>query len=138
MAELLAVVSAGIGIAAFALQITSKIEHLKDLRAFTPAEVVDQLESLSARLESLRTVLVALKPLESLPTVKSAVQQSSERFRVVENVLQKLQRKRTRLKLMILRPYIEEQIKKAKDNINEMILDIQLQVVISSLKSNIS
>ena len=138
-AESLAVASAVIGIAAFAFQIASKIEDLKDLRAFTPAEVAGQLESLSDRLELFRMHLVALEPLESLPTVKFAVQQSSKRFRVVENALQKLQRKRNRLKLMIDRQYIEEKIKKAEDSINGMILDIQLQVsVISPLKSNIS
>jgi len=139
-----------IGIAAFALQIGGTIESIRALREFTPAEVVDQLECLSDRLELFRKNLLALQPLESHPTVKSALQQASKRFRVVENALQKLQRKlhpegnarpgyRIRVKLVFSRQHVEEQINKAKDNISGMSVDVQLQVsFIICLESNIS
>ncbi|KAJ9151045.1 Ankyrin [Coniochaeta hoffmannii] len=130
-----------IGIAAFALQIGGTIESIRALREFTPAEVVDQLECLSDRLELFRKNLLALQPLESHPTVKSALQQASKRFRVVENALQKLQRKlhpegnarpgyRIRVKLVFSRQHVEEQINKAKDNISGMSVDVQLACLV--------
>jgi hypothetical protein len=144
------VVGLFIGIAAFALQIGGTIESIRALREFTPADVADQLEYLSGRLELFRKDLLALQHLESHPAVKPAVQQASRRFRIVENVLQKLQRKlhpegnarpgyRVRVKLIFSRQHVEEQIKKAEDNINGMSDDVQRQVsLIICRESNIS
>ena len=137
MAELAGLV---IGIAAFAVQIGGTIESIRALREFTSAEVAGQLQHLSDRLELLRTHLLLLQPFESHPTLKAAVQQASGRLCVVEDVLQKLQRRlrRTRVELILSRHRVEEQIKKAEDNINGMSHDVQRQVlVIVSLDSTI-
>lgn len=146
MAELVGLV---VGIAAFALQIGGTIESIRAIREFTPADVAERLECLSGRLELFRKDLLALQSLEAHPAIQAAIQQASKRFRVVENVLQKLQRQlhpegsarsgyRTTLKLVFSRQRVEEQIKKAEDNISGMSLDVQRQVASTIyLESNI-
>lgn len=138
MAELLGAVSAGVGIAAFALQVGSKVEKLRSLKDFTPAEVGAQLGELSDRLESFRSELVAFGPLDRHPDVQRAIQQASERFRTVENLLETLQRRfapgvdgdrgsrRLRMKLALSRQHVEEQIKRAGDRIIWISQDLQL------------
>jgi len=138
MAELLGVVSAGVGIAAFALQVGSKVEKLRALKEFTPAEVGAQLGELSDRLESFHSHLVALGPLDRHPDVQSAIEQASKRFDRVENLLEALQRRfapaadggrgsrRLRMKLALSRQQVEERIKKVGDSINGMSHDLQL------------
>ncbi|KAG2416214.1 hypothetical protein HFD88_007407 [Aspergillus terreus] len=49
MAEVVGVVSAGIGLAAFALQVADKIERLKDLRQFNKGKAEEELEFLIQR-----------------------------------------------------------------------------------------
>ena len=138
MAELVGLV---IGIAAFALQIGGRIKTIQDLREFTPAEVAGQLQRLSDRLELFRTHVLALQPVESHPAVKPAIQQASWRLCVVDDIVQKVQRKlvpesnarpgrRAGVKLILSRQRVEEQIKKAEDNINGMSHDFQRQVLL--------
>ena len=128
MVELVGLV---IGIAAFALQIGGTIKTIQDLREFTPVEVAGQLQRLSDRLELFRTHVLALQPVESHPAVKPAIQQAPGRLCVVDDIVQKVQRKlvpesnarpgrRARVKLILSRQRGEEQIKKAEDNINGM------------------
>lgn len=141
MAELLGAISAGIGIAAFALQISGKIQTLRDLRRFTPAEVDSRLGLLSDRLESFRTELLLLQPHESHHAVRPVVLQCVKRFGIVEDVFQDLQRRflpqgnmrpsqriRVRFGVMVSRQHVEEQVKQAEDYITGMGVDIARQV----------
>ncbi|KAM7190127.1 hypothetical protein V8F20_009857 [Naviculisporaceae sp. PSN 640] len=133
MAEIVGLV---VSIAAFALQIGGAVETVRALREFTSARVADQLECLSNRLELFRKDLLYLKRRESHPIIKPAVQHAYERFRVIKDVLQNLQRKLhpernprpdylTRVKLILSGKHVEEQIKKTEDNISRMSLDVQ-------------
>jgi hypothetical protein len=136
--ELLGAVSAGVGIAAFALQIGSKVEKLRALREFTPDEVGAQLGELSDRLELFHRHLVDLGPWNRHPDLQPAIQQASKQFCTVESLLETLQRRfaprvdsgrgshRLRMKLALSRQQIEERIKKAGDSINGMSHDLQL------------
>ncbi|KAK4121634.1 hypothetical protein N657DRAFT_647819 [Parathielavia appendiculata] len=146
MAETLGAVSACVGIAAFVLQVTCRMEDLKTLLLKDiPAEVADQLGPLSERLELFQAHLERLRSesLEGDPAVKFAVQQSSSRFHKVEDAVQQLQRKYLpeghalsgrldKLKLKVTRKDILEQIKTAKDSIMEMIHDINLACSVST------
>jgi hypothetical protein len=135
MAEVIGTVSACISILVFAAQITRKIESLKELSEFTPAEIAQELQHLSDRLESFRAHILLLQPLENHPTIKPAVELSAKRFLVIEKVLQKLQRKLLpkgnapsrgrRVKVLFSHQYVEEQIKKIEDNINGLSHEIQ-------------
>ncbi len=129
MAELIGLV---IGIAAFTVQIGGTIESIRALREFTPAEFAGQLQRLSDRLDLFRTNLLLLKPFEGHPTLKAAVQLASERFCVVENVLEKLhgRLRRTRFQLILSRQRVEEQMNKAETNINGMCHDVERQVLL--------
>jgi len=138
MAELLGVVSAGVGIAAFALQVGSMVERLRSLKDFTPDEVGARLGELSDRLELFRSQLVAFEPLDQHPDVQSAIRLASKRLGTVENLLETLLRRfapgadggcgsrRLRMKLTLSRQQVEEQIKKVDDSINGMSHDLQL------------
>ncbi|KAK4097835.1 hypothetical protein N658DRAFT_500022 [Parathielavia hyrcaniae] len=147
MAEPLGAVSACVGIAAFVLQVAVRIEDLKTLLLKDiPTEVADLLGRLSEWLELLHTQLEKLhsKSLEGDPAVKLAVEQSSSRFRKVEDAVQQLQCKylleghalsgrRDNLKLKVTRKDVLEQIKIAKDSITDIIHDINLACSVSSL-----
>jgi hypothetical protein len=139
MAEVLGAVSACISILAFAVQIGGRIESLRELRKFTPAEVARELEHISSRLESFHTHLLRLQALKNHNNhsdIEQAVELCANRFRVVEEILQELQRKfipeantrlglRTRAKLCIGRDHVEKQIKNAQDIINGMSHEIE-------------
>ena len=137
MAELLGAVSAGIGIAAFAIQLASKINTLRELCAVTPDEVRAELKDLADRLELFRSHLVALEPLEHHPALNPAIQLTSQRFGIVERLLEKLQLKfpsdpengrgnhRQRMKLIVSRQQIEDRIEKARQHVNDMSHDLE-------------
>jgi len=138
MAELLGAVSAGVGIVAFALQVGGRVEKLRALKDFTPAEVGAQLGELSDRLELFHSHLVALGQLDGHPDVQPAIQQAFKRYGAVEDLLETLQRRyvpgadggrgnhRLRMKLALSRQQVEERIRKVGDSINGMSHDLQL------------
>lgn len=131
MAELLGVISAGIGIAAFALQIASSIHALRDISASQPPEVTQDLGLLAGRLQIVYEELQILQPSENLPGVNGMVSHCHDRYCPIKLQLDKLSDKFSsqvagrgsrwkRLKLVRWRE-VKDQIKEIESRINDII-----------------
>ncbi|GAB1213218.1 hypothetical protein ATERTT37_002367 [Aspergillus terreus] len=103
MAEVVGVVSAGIGMAAFAFQVADKIERLKDLRQFNKGKAEDELEFLIQRLEVLRANLLSFETVQRSSAVDRAVSNCQLAYSSVDDILQRVTGKLTRG-----RNYVEE------------------------------
>lgn len=73
MAQALGVVSAGVGIASFAIQVVGRINDLKNTYRYNKQTFSVDLENLSRRLEVLQSTLCALQPLEGNPLIDLAI-----------------------------------------------------------------
>ena len=77
MAEVVGVVSAGVGIAAFIVQITGNISRLQEIRDYNQHKAGDEIGFLVRRLEFLRNVLLPLQLYEGNPVVDLAITTST-------------------------------------------------------------
>ncbi|KAI3319693.1 hypothetical protein HD806DRAFT_508770 [Xylariaceae sp. AK1471] len=147
MAELIGVVSAGFGIASFALQLSDTINALRQVKN---GEVEKELGLLSKRLEFIQQILGSLESFEELPAVSAAITESHRMHEQLEQKLQRLLAKlppdcthlKSRFKTLKLAfsPSLKQDIEKLEDRANAMISQLTLaialtQVNLSELKS---
>ncbi|RAO70065.1 uncharacterized protein BHQ10_006077 [Talaromyces amestolkiae] len=97
MAEIVGIVSAGVGIASFAAQVFGSIKTLKDVYEYNQKKAPENLDKIVDRLEFLKLVLEKLEPYEGNPIVDRALRSCQSIFRNVEEaldvLLQKVNRK---------------------------------------------
>lgn len=129
MAEVVGVVSAGIGLAAFALQVADKIERLKDLRQFNKGQAEEELEFLIQRLEVLRANLLSFETVQRSSAVDRAVSNCQLAYSSVDDILQRATRKLTRSNHGRWRTGshsggIKEELKQAGQKVNSVTIDL--------------
>ena len=139
MAELLGIVSAGVGIAAFALQITGSIDALREVRKFNQGKAAGELSCLSGRLETLRQVLLYIKAFEGHPIVDLMISNCSVTYSGVDVALKRLlakfpdestdRRHRWKLIKLVLSREVKEEIKEIREKITDVTNDLNLCVL---------
>ncbi|KAH6892387.1 hypothetical protein B0T10DRAFT_537419 [Thelonectria olida] len=90
MAEVVGLVSAGVGIAAFALQLASTINKLHQICTLKPCEVTKDLHSLSKKLQILHQFVLSLKPWEGCPPVDAMINHVQSQYGDIELALEEL------------------------------------------------
>lgn len=85
MAELVGLASAGVGIAAFALQLAGTIKTLKEICSSKPFEASRDLQSLSMKLEILHEVVLSLSPWEGCRPVDATTNLIHSRYKDIES-----------------------------------------------------
>ncbi|KAL3444406.1 hypothetical protein BJX65DRAFT_173999 [Aspergillus insuetus] len=73
MAEIVGVVSAGIGLAAFVVQISGNIGRLRETRDFVQNKAAAEVKLLTGRLEFLRQILLSLNDFQGHKIVEHAI-----------------------------------------------------------------
>lgn len=136
MAELFAVVSAGIGVAAFTLQVADKIERLKATRQLDKSKAEEELEFLIQRLERLRANLQYFESqsIETTPrsgAVNFAVSNCQSAWSSVDTILQKVAEKLARRSVSKLKMGkhagdIKEDLRQARERVDSVIHDLSL------------
>ncbi|KAL2842103.1 hypothetical protein BJX68DRAFT_244957 [Aspergillus pseudodeflectus] len=131
MAEVIGVVSAACGIAAFALQITDTVRCLRGAHEFIHHKAKDELELLISRLEFLRQVLFSLEHIQSSSSVEQAVRNCQLAYSSVDVILQDVTQKIFRLhksKIKVARhaTSITEQLRAAAERLNSVTGDLTL------------
>ncbi|KAL4760385.1 ankyrin repeat domain-containing protein [Aspergillus foveolatus] len=132
MAEVVGVVSAGIGVAAFALQISETIRRLRDIREYSKNKASGELESLIRRLEGLREKLLFLETVQTSRItsrmVDSAIENCQLEYSSVDNTLQRMSEKLSHLgkKLQGARhgEGIKSQLSDVGQRLDSVILDL--------------
>ncbi|KAL7622449.1 hypothetical protein AAE478_007954 [Parahypoxylon ruwenzoriense] len=133
MAELLGVISAGFGIASFALQISGTIQALRRIKN---GEAAEDLNLLSDRLEILHDILHRLEAFEEHSAVSATIKHCQQRYSRIEGVLAKLLAKfpgdatdpkyrLKRLKIALSRQ-VREDVRDIRDSVNDVILQLHL------------
>ncbi|KAJ0420330.1 hypothetical protein BJY00DRAFT_323986 [Aspergillus carlsbadensis] len=143
MAEVIGVVSAACGIAAFALQITDTVRRLRGAHEFIHHKAKDELELLISRLEFLRQVLFSLEHIQSSSSVEQAVRNCQLAYSSVDVILQDVAQKIFRLhksKIKVARhaTSITEQLRAAAERLNSVTGDLTLSwlvLIISSVSA---
>ncbi|KAL4798546.1 hypothetical protein BDV19DRAFT_396470 [Aspergillus venezuelensis] len=90
MAEVVGVVSAGIGIATFALQVNGTIKQLRDIRSYAKGQAGDDVVALVGRLEMLRLILLSIDSRQPSATIDLAVHNCQSAYSKVDTALQQL------------------------------------------------
>lgn len=132
MAEVVGVVSAGIGVAAFIVQITGNISRLKEIRDYNQHKAGDEIEFLVRRLEFLQNVLVPLQSYEGNPVVDIAIKNCQLEYSRVDDILQRVaetiyraQAERSKKwKTLVKPPEIKKDLNIAKERITGVIADL--------------
>ncbi|KAL5357439.1 hypothetical protein BJX96DRAFT_163083 [Aspergillus floccosus] len=114
MAEAIGVVSAGIGIAAFAFQVAGKIERLKGLRQFNTGKAKEELEFLIQRLEVLRASLLLFDAVQRSSAVDLAVSNCQLAYSSVDVILQRVSGRLT------------QELRQARERVDSVISDLTL------------
>ncbi|CEL00650.1 hypothetical protein ASPCAL00248 [Aspergillus calidoustus] len=135
MAEIIGVVSAGFGIAAFAVQITDTVRGLRGASGFIHNKARGELELLIRRLEALRKSLLSLEHVQSSSSVEQAVTNCQLAYSSVDVILQDVTQKLSRLqgsKLKLARhtTSIAEQLRAARERLDSVIEDLTLTCVL--------
>jgi hypothetical protein len=81
MAEIVGVVSAGIGLAAFVVQISGNLGRLRETRDFVPNKAAAEVGFLIGRLEFLRQILLSLDDFQGHRIVELAISHCQFVFR---------------------------------------------------------
>ncbi|RSL90133.1 hypothetical protein CEP52_014675 [Fusarium oligoseptatum] len=120
-------VSAGVGIAAFALQISKSIDALRQMR-LKPGEARKDLTNLLGILEILHQAVSLLKAWEGCQPVDSIIQHVQQRYDKIEptlrDLLEKYQEKEdghSRPWKKILARHPKQQIRDLREDINDLI-----------------
>ncbi|BCS21477.1 ankyrin repeat domain-containing protein [Aspergillus puulaauensis] len=132
MAEVVGVVSAGVGIAAFIVQITGNISRLKEIRDYNQNKAGDEIEFLVRRLEFLQNVLVSLQSYEGNPIVDIAIKNCQLEYSRVDDILQRVAETISRAqadrskkwKTLVKPPEIGRDLNIAKERITGVIVDL--------------
>ncbi|KAL4982444.1 hypothetical protein BDW68DRAFT_195352 [Aspergillus falconensis] len=93
MAEVVGVVSAGIGVAAFALQVSETIKRLRNTREHNKGKAGDELASFARRLEGFRRILLSLETAQTSTIVDLAVENGQLAYSSVDITLQRVTEK---------------------------------------------
>ncbi|KAJ5219968.1 hypothetical protein N7468_009172 [Penicillium chermesinum] len=93
MAELVGVISGGVGIASFALQISSNVNSLRRTYQYNRNKASQELEELAHRLEFLNLLLEDLQPFEGKPSVDLAIRSCQYIYHDMDKALKLLQEK---------------------------------------------
>ena len=93
MTEIVGFVSAGVGVAAFALQVHDGIKRLQDAREYVRSKAGDELESLVQRLEILRLILLHLESAQPSAMVNLAINSCQGEYSGVDIALQRMSEK---------------------------------------------
>jgi hypothetical protein len=125
------VVSAGVGIAAFAGQITDTVRRLRGAHEFVHNKAGLELELLIWRLEALRQSLLSLEHVQSSSSVEQAVTNCQLAYSSVDIILQDVTQKLSRLhesKLKVARhtTSITEKLRTARERLDSVIRDLEL------------
>ncbi|KAJ9144060.1 hypothetical protein NKR23_g6168 [Pleurostoma richardsiae] len=146
MAEILGAVSAALGIVAFALQVGSTVETLRDLRKLTSGDALKDLEAISEMFDSLQETLTFLHqtPIHKVDDdgqrlLKAKLRQCSEKCARVDEELSQLRQrslkatlgrkqKWNRFKLATGR--FKEQVQDIRHNVTEMNSGLVLWVIL--------
>jgi hypothetical protein len=73
MAEIVGIVSAGIGLAAFVVQVSGNIGRLRETRDFVQNKAAPEVGLLTGRLEFLRQILLSLDDFQGHKFVDLAI-----------------------------------------------------------------
>src|SRR5262245_6962981 len=87
MAEIIGIVSAGFGIAAFALQVSGSNRALRDARKLSGGKAAEELDIILHRLEGLHRALDCLGKYDEHPVVRIIVQNCSTMYAGIETSL---------------------------------------------------
>jgi hypothetical protein len=90
MAEVVGIVSAGIGIAAFVVQITSTIDRLKTAYEFNQSKANVELDVIVRRLEVLREILLSLEQIQGPRFVELAINNCQLTYSRADTALQQV------------------------------------------------
>lgn len=147
MAEIVGVISAGVGITSFAAQVFGSIKALKDTYQYNQKNAPENLNKIIDRLEFLKSVLEILQPYEGNPIVDHAIRSSQSTFRNVEGALhslmEKVNRKSSRNKVdwkpvkFQLSAKIREQIEEIRSELFWVIMTLNLFVSIILRRSGL-
>jgi len=133
MAEVVGLVSAGVGLASFTLQVSDKLRALQRIKHV-------EVELLSGRLEVLRGMLDSLQPFEENPAVSAAIRRSQQLYCHAEDELEKLLLKlpkdvvegkqRFKMLKLALSGQVEKKLQGIRSYINDLIslLDLVLSM----------
>lgn len=131
MAEVVGLVSAGVGLASFSLQVSDKLRALRRIKD------VD-VELLSRRLEVLQGMLASLEPFEEHPAVGAMIRPLHQLYSLAESELEKLLAKfpkdiadgkrRVKMLKLALRNQVEKKLQIIRGYINELISMLDLVV----------
>ncbi|KAL2867489.1 ankyrin repeat domain-containing protein [Aspergillus lucknowensis] len=137
MAEVLGLISAGIGAAAFALQVSETIRRLRDIREYNHSKAGDELRSLVKRLERLREVLLFLETVQTSKLVDLAVENCQQEYSSVDTTIQRMGEKLSRLsgkKLQSARhgEGIKNQLRDVKRRLDSVILELTCTIALDS------
>lgn len=132
MAEVIGVVSAGVGIAAFIVQITGNISRLKEIRDYNQNKAGNEIDFLVRRLEFLQNVLVPLQSYEGNPIVDIAIKNCQLEYSRVDDILQGVAETMSRAqadrskkwKTLMKPPEIGRDLNIAKERITGVIADL--------------
>jgi hypothetical protein len=135
MAEVVGLVSAGVGIAAFALQLASTIDTLHQICTINPSDVTKDLQSLSKKLEILHQFVLSLEPWEGCPPVHSMIDYVQSQYKDIEPALEELlakfgdenggQRRRWKRVKLVLSSHTK-QIERIRQDINDITASLTL------------
>ncbi|KAJ0416246.1 hypothetical protein BJY00DRAFT_317017 [Aspergillus carlsbadensis] len=134
MAEVVGVVSAGIGIAAFVVQITSTIERLKTAYEFNQSKASAELDDIVRRLEVLREILLSLGEIQGPRFVELAINNCQLAYSRAETALQQVVDKLSYLRDRRWRfarhtTEIRDNLKEANLALDRVIRDLQLALL---------
>ncbi|KAH8892284.1 ankyrin [Thozetella sp. PMI_491] len=141
MAELVGVVSAGFGIASFALQVAGTIDAIRKIKS---GKVIEDLAIVAERLEHLNVTLAYLSSTDRHPAVDRAAEFCQRRYARIDAALAKILKKlpgdsphpgRRLKQLKLAWSYKEDEAIGLRDEINAIIMDLSLAVQISQLEA---
>ncbi|RMJ11530.1 hypothetical protein CDV36_008821 [Fusarium kuroshium] len=134
-------VSAGVGIAAFALQISKSIDALRQMR-LKPGEAREDLMTLLGILEILHQAVSLLKAWEGYQPVDGIIQHVQKRYDKIEPILRDLLEKyqekgdgHGRPWKKILARHPKQQIKDLREDINDLINILNLAFMAAQFQS---
>ncbi|RBA19200.1 hypothetical protein FPRO05_10129 [Fusarium proliferatum] len=138
MAEVVGFVSAGIGVAAFALQVSSGIRALRQLQ-LKPEEAHREVTILIEKLTILHQVVSSLKAWEQYQPVDEIISHVQRRYEDIEPILRDISEKyqisgeRHRRHWKRVRSFLsehpKEQIRGIRENINDIIMILNLALM---------
>lgn len=129
MAEVVGLVSAGVGLAAFVLQVADKIDRLKSLRKFNTGKAEEELEFLIQRLEMLRANPLFLEAVQRPGAVDLAVSNCQLAYSSLDIILQRVSGRLVHLnegkwKTGSYSGAIKEELRQARERVDSVINDL--------------